>query len=226
MAFDLSLTWVTLHRTSSRISVRGILIGRMLIGTVALLTALFLVDPAKAQASTDLDRAKQVVEDLGSDAIAAIGNGELSQEELADRFREILNRGFNMDRIARFVLGRHWRTAKPDEQERYLKLFREFVVRTYIGRFDQYSGEVIQVTGAREQGKYILVDSIIRRPTANDVTVEWRMQESEGAFKVIDVVVEGVSMGITQRADFDSIIQRQGGSLSALNDVLQDRLNQ
>jgi len=193
---------------------------------VAILAAVLALTPAvAARASADLEAGKRVVADLGSEAVAAISNETLDKQQRADAFRTLLERGFDMERIARLVLGRHWHGADDAERDRYMSLFRESVVQTYVRQFDEYSGETIQVQGAREDGRYVLVDSVIRRPTSADVTVEWRMQESAGAYKVIDVKVEGVSMAINQRAEFDAIIQRQGGTLAALNDVLESRLN-
>lgn len=196
------------------------------ITAAAIAFALSLTLVSGTASAAGLDRAKAVVSELGTDAVNTVSDESLDYTGRADAFTKILDKGFDIERIARFVLGKHWRTAKPEEQTRYLELFREFVIQTYVRRFNEYSGEMLDVTAANEDGRFTMVKSVIRRPKATDVRVNWRMMETGGDYKVVDVEVEGISMGITQRADFDSIIQRGDGTLTTLNDALAQKLGQ
>src|SRR5262249_26267570 len=126
--------------------------------------------------------------------------------------------------IARFVLGRYWNLATPEQQRDYQRLFADMIVKVYSGRFSMYSGETLKVTGSRqESGSDSIVSSQILRPSGPPVSVDWRVRDRNGDYKIIDVAVEGVSMGVTQRDEFSSVIQRGGGTVDALIKELRRR---
>ena len=73
------------------------------------------------------------------------------------------------------------------------------------------------MTNARAEGKRdILVNSEVQAQNGQAIKVDWRLRDRKGSFKVIDVIVEGVSMSVTQRSDFSSVIQRGGGNIEVL----------
>ncbi len=141
------------------------------------------------------------------------------------RFDELLTETFDMEGIGRFLLGRYWRLATPEEREAYLKAFKESIVYTYTARFDEYSGQSLVVDGSREDGQFTLVASRIVDPKGGpEVKVEWRLIRQGDSFKVVDVVIEGVSMSVTQRQEYASVIQSNGGDVKALIKALNDRM--
>ena len=91
------------------------------------------------------------------------------------------------------------------------------IVSLYSSRFGAYNGEKFDVSGFRGDGKKdILVTSFIVPDDGSKVKVDWRIREKNGQMKIIDVIIEGVSMSLTQRSDFSSVIQRGGGKVEAL----------
>src|SRR6185295_10235996 len=97
-------------------------------------------------------------------------------------------------------------------------------VAAYSARLSNYSGEQFQVKDEVPAGDDTMVNSQIVRPSGPPVRVEWRVRkQSDGSLKIVDVVVEGVSMTITQRSEFASVMQ-QGGGLAALNARLLDKV--
>ena len=83
------------------------------------------------------------------------------------------------------------------------------------------------VRGSRPEGQRdIMVLSDIIRPNGPPVAVGWRVREQDVGLRIIDVVIEGVSQGITQRDEFRSIIQRNGGELNALFEIMRDSIAQ
>jgi phospholipid transport system substrate-binding protein len=134
-------------------------------------------------------------------------------------FERILNDNFDMDKIARFVLGRYWKIATKDEKKEYVSLFRNMIVKVYSKRFNDYSGQKFEVNASKEIGRGdIIVNSSILSPNSKPaVAVDWRLRKG----KIIDVIVEGVSMSVTQRSEFNTVIQRNGGKISALIDHLK-----
>ncbi|HEX7073428.1 MAG TPA: ABC transporter substrate-binding protein [Hyphomicrobiaceae bacterium] len=168
----------------------------------------------------DLDP-KRFIEQLGMEAVEALTGPELSESERERRFRGMLDRSFDLPVIGRFVLGRYWRTASEAEREEFLRLFEAFLVKSYAARFADYAGEQLQVQGVRQEQGYAIVRSTVIRPGAENVQVDWRLRGRDGAFKVVDIVVEGISMAVTQRADFGSVIQSSGGEFSGLIELLR-----
>jgi phospholipid transport system substrate-binding protein len=172
--------------------------------------------------------AKAFIEGLSERAIAALTPPGISREDRETRARTLLTDNFAVATIAQFVLGRYWRTATPEERAEYLRLFEELIVVTYVDRFSRYSGERLKVTNAvpdPESGD-VMVYSEITRPAGAPVQVGWRVRRVAPSFKIVDVFVEGVSMGQTQRSDFASVIRNNGGVLTGLLDEMRRRVRQ
>ena len=130
-----------------------------------------------------------------------------------------------MKTIGKFALGRYWRTATKAQKDEYLELFEDMIIETYARRFEEYQGQQIQVGTARSVGSNgdSLVQSSIISSGSPDVSVDWRVRKNGNTYQVIDVLVEGVSMSVTQRSEFSSIIQRGGGNIDALLEKLRTR---
>ncbi len=186
----------------------------------------FVASPAAA--ADPGAEAKVFIENLSEQAIAALTAPGISREEREARARTLLTANFAVPTIGQFVLGRHWRTASPEERSEYLALFEELIVVTYVDRFSRYSGERLRVTSALvdKESDDVVVYSEITRPAGAPVQVGWRVRRVPPSFKIVDVIVEGVSMGQTQRSDFASVIRSNGGALSGLLDEMRRRVRQ
>jgi phospholipid transport system substrate-binding protein len=190
--------------------------------------------PASAQTlneATAPEQAQQTsagkfIQDLGNKAIAIITDKSLTQEQRADKYREILRKAFDIPAIGRFVLGRAWNTATPQQQQDYLNLFQSLVVKIYGDRLSLYYGEKFHVTGVRQENeKDVVVNSEIDHPGGVQPTsVDWRLHQNNGQLSIIDVTVEGISQSITQRQEYASILERNNGSIDALLDMMRERL--
>ena len=169
-------------------------------------------------ADTLEDGALKFVSSLTQKGIGVIENNGLSEEKRKAEFRKLLNKNFDMKTIGRFALGRYWKTSSKQEQKEYLKLFENMIVEVYSKRFNDYNGQKIEVTSARPNGKSdALVSSSIVPDSGPNIDVDWRVRKKKnGQYKVIDIMVEGVSMSLTQRSDFASVIQRGGGKVEVL----------
>ena len=187
-----------------------------------LLVCALAVAAPSAHAATD---AGGFITNLVNEALKALQNKQMSQEDRAKDFRQLLDQNFDMQRISRFVLGRYWKEASDQDRQRFLQLFEEYVVRSYAQRFSEYSGETVKVTSQRPEGETtVLVQSEILRPSGSPpAKVDWRVHKDGDSFKIVDVDVEGVSMIVTQREEFSSVIQRNGG-VAGLNRELEEKL--
>lgn len=189
--------------------------------------AVTLASPGAARADGGAE-ATGFIQTLGDKAVQVVANKTLTREQVTHDFRELLVAGFDIPAIGRFTLGRYWKIATEDQRRDFLKLFEDMIVQTYANRFSQYSGETFQATGAQAQdADGFLVKSVIMRPaTGQPVHVDWRVARVNGQLKIEDVLVEGVSMGVTQRDDFGAVIQRAGGEVSGLLDQMKQRIAQ
>lgn len=195
----------------------------------ALLIAwLGLLPGTASRAGDGAQDAQAFITGLADKAIAALTPPGISRGERETRARVLLNDNFAVPTIGQFVLGRYWRAATPEERKEYLALFEELIVVTYVDRFSRYSGERLKVTRTvsdNDSGDTI-VYSEISRPAGQPIEVGWRVRKYASAFKIVDVYVEGVSMGQTQRSEFSSVIRNNGGSLTALLDEMRRRVRQ
>jgi phospholipid transport system substrate-binding protein len=179
---------------------------------------------ARAQDSASAAEGAQFVSNLASRAVTELTTGELAMPERVSRFRGMLTEAFDVPTIGRFVLGRYWRVATDAEKAEYLKLFEDFIVQTYIQRFNDFAGaqlRVLQTRNGQEGEVTATLDAAL--PGKPAARFDVRMRREAGAFKIFDVVVEGISMSVTQRDDFAAVIQRSGGKVEGLLASLREK---
>jgi phospholipid transport system substrate-binding protein len=146
--------------------------------------------------------------------------------ERLTRFRQLFQADFDGPGIARFVLGRYWRTASEQEQQEYMKLFEDYVIFVYGTRLSHFNGETFKVRGSRTDESGTVVSTDIISPSGEPpIKVDWRLVADKGAFKINDVIIEGISMMVTQRSEFASIIQRHGGQVGGLLALMREKTN-
>ena len=168
-------------------------------------------------AAVEGEAAQKFISQMGDKAISFLSNDALTQTQKESEFRKLINQHFDMSTIGRFALGKNWKNATKQQQAEYQRLFNDLVVKVYAGRFNEYKGEGFDVGSFQNSGKKdILVTSYIVPNNGSKVQVDWRVRNKNGQYKIIDVIIEGVSMSLTQRSDFSSIIQRGGGDIEVL----------
>jgi phospholipid transport system substrate-binding protein len=181
------------------------------------------VTPARAA-----DESAAFIQNLGDQAIQILQNKQLGQKDREAQFSKLFTEGFDVAEIGRFVLGRYWNVASPDQQQQYQKLFATYVVAVYANRFSQYSGEKFTVAGSQPTPDGASVASQIIRPNGGPpINIVWKIAKEGGAFKIRDVVAENLSMTVTQRAEFASVVERGGGGaagIDALNNTLKQKI--
>lgn len=191
-----------------------------------LLPALSPVDMAQAQAVARVEagQAKRFIADLGAQAINVLRADGHTIEQREAIFRDMLMRKFSMPFIGRFVLGPYWQSATIDQQEEYLALFSEFVLRNYASMLGGYAGETFEVLNAAEAGKSdMIVSSRVSGGGREPLGVDWRLRMIDDQPQIIDVSVGGISMSITQREEYSALVQRNG--MAGLIEALRARTN-
>jgi len=169
--------------------------------------------------------AETFMSDIGKKVIDLLTDKSISDHERADQFRDILETKFNVKAIGKFVLGRYWKQASPEERERFLNLFKETTVASYATRFKEYTSERFEILGSRpEPDGGITVFTQIIRPNASPITIDWKIFEKNNEIRIYDVILAGISMGITQRSEYASVIQKGGGGIETINFALEKKL--
>ena len=187
------------------------------------LAAIFatLVAMGNAAIASEQDAAL-LIHRLGNQSIEMMRVPGLSEDERKHRFRGLLIQGFDIAFIGRFVLGRYWRRATPGQRADYTALYGEFFLQSYASRLVDYAGQTLVVTGARQANtRDFVVRSLIQRPGGQPIVAHWRVREIGGRYRIIDIMVEGVSLAITQRSEFASLARR--GGLEGLISTLRER---
>jgi phospholipid transport system substrate-binding protein len=180
---------------------------------------------AQARGGSAVPEAESFVSGLMQQGISSLTGRGTAETERARRFHEMLYANFDVPTIARFVIGRYWRLASPQEQQEYMNLFGDMLVGMYASRFGDYQGELPRVTGSRStsEGDIFVTSDLLRSGQAQPLKLEWVLRRAGSTFKIVDLRVEGVSMAVTQRDEFGSIIQRGGGQISSLLTVMRQR---
>jgi phospholipid transport system substrate-binding protein len=165
------------------------------------------------------------IQGLGNQAIKIITNPESHPQRKAE-FSKLFTEDFDVPAIGKFVLGHYWRDATPEQQQEYIKVFGQYVVAIYAERFSNYQGEQFKVTGSHaEEGGVATVTSEIDRTTGGaPIHIDWRIANEGGSYKIIDVKAENLSMSVTQREEFASVISQHGGNVQGLIDVLKQKV--
>lgn len=160
--------------------------------------------------------AQSMITRLGDQAMAAIADESLDAAKKKQLFRTMLSSNFDMKTIGKFAMGKFWRETSPAQQAEYLKLYENMIINVYTARFENYEGQKFKVLDNRlDDSGDVIVNSTITGGGA-PVNVAWRVRPKNGSYKIIDVMVEGVSMAVTQRNDFAGVIQKGGNNVDAL----------
>ncbi|MCW5745970.1 MAG: ABC transporter substrate-binding protein [Alphaproteobacteria bacterium] len=156
--------------------------------------------PALASDAADIVRA-------GAERMLAALKAGVSDAERTATLAEIMASSFDLPAIARTVLGRHWNEATAAQRQRFVAVFEKAEVNAYSARFKQYSGQTLQVGKVMANGGSQMVESrIVQASATQPIRLTWEVRNA----KIIDVIIEGVSMAATRRSDFNAYIQRHG----------------
>jgi len=165
--------------------------------------------------------ASEVIQALADQALADLTDQTLPDDVRRKKFVTLMDRYFEMDVVSRFVLGRYWRSISQEEISEFATLLQNYLALNYANQFKELNGEQFIVGNETQNNKDTFVNSQFVRPDGPPVSIVWRMREFDNEFKIIDVSIEGLSMGITQRDEFTSVIQQNGDDVSALTKALK-----
>ena len=185
--------------------------------TSTALTSIVLAPPAAAQDQGSSAFVRQL-----SEKLIAIINGSGSLPEKRQQILPLIDQNVAVDYIGRFCLGYYWRTATPEQQQKFLQLFHHVLLNAITGKLGDYQGVRFDIGASAPRGPgQTMVSTTIYRPGQPQTNVQWVIGQVGGAPRVIDVIGEGVSLSITQRSDYSSYLQRNGNNIGALLNAMQ-----
>ena len=164
------------------------------------------------------------VSNLGKRAIRELTPKDISDAERVKRMRALLAEAFDVKAISKFVLGIYWRRTTEDQRAEFLKLYKTVVSHSYAGLFKKYSGatfEVIRQVSVAGGGS--IVYGRIKRMNGPPVAIELQVVKKSGTYKAVDIKIEGVSMPLTHRKEYSSVIRRNRRNVAGLLSVLRKK---
>jgi len=167
----------------------------------------------------------QYVMKMTQSAINTLTDKSISQNSKETQFGELFDKNFDVPSISKFVLGKYWKQASLDQKKNFIKAFRNYVVKTYSSRFNEYSGEQLKLVDYENESnpKIFLVHTVLERQDAPVIKVDWRIGKKKDRFVILDIVIEGISLAVTQRSEFVGVIEQNNGSIDKLISLLIEK---
>tara|TARA_Y100000817_G_scaffold304783_1_gene288155 strand:+ start:218 stop:817 length:600 start_codon:yes stop_codon:yes gene_type:complete len=165
---------------------------------------------------------EEFVNNFADQAIEILRDQDITENDKTSRFTELVMNAIDLNLVSKFVLSKTWKNSTDDQKERYLIAFKEYFINSYANKLDQYSGEQIQVVGSEAAGKYIIVESNILREGTDTlkINLKWRLINRDGDIKIIDLNIEGISLIIAQREEFQSFLANNENDIEKLIDKI------
>jgi phospholipid transport system substrate-binding protein len=193
---------------------------RVVLASAAAAAFALFVAPAMAA-----DDPAQLIQTVADEVILIIKQSKGPDREAA--IQKILTDNFDMSYMGRAALGTHWDATTEPERERYLKAVVSAEAHAYSERFGQYAGQTLTVGRVTPRPNGVsTVDSKLNQSDGPPIGILWEVRDTGQGLRVTDVKVEGVSMVMTRRSDFNSYIQGHGGQVEPLIQELEKRAKQ
>jgi phospholipid transport system substrate-binding protein len=132
-----------------------------------------------------------------------------SEDEQLER---VIARRFDFAEMAQRSLGPHWRKLSRAEQQEFVDVFTKLLKRNYLDQIKAYQNQEVLFTGERRDGEFAVVETRIVPRQGEPIAVNYRLQLSDGQWKVYDVVIENVSLVNNYRSQFNRVLARNSFS--------------
>ncbi len=178
-----------------------------------------------AKADVNAAKAEEFVKNTTQEGLVEIINSKASQAERNARFEKLFNSALDLKFIGRFVLGRYWKTASNEQRDRFIDVYRKLNVQTWSKRFDEFKGKefIFKGTTPSSSSNQIFVNSIVPMDQGQPANVVWRVKQEGDKFKIVDIVIENVSLAITARNEYSAFIKKSPKGLDGLIADLENK---
>ncbi len=175
-----------------------------------LTAALLLLMTGLAGAVDDVD-AKAVVEKLHESLLGAMhGGAQLGFKGREELLAPVIDSSFDFDSICRIVTGRYWKAASDEQKARFIGVFKKLSVATYASNFSSFSGEKFQTEGSEADHDALIIRTTLRPSDGEPVPLNYLLRQTNGQWRIMNVVAQGVSDLSLKRADYTAVIKTEG----------------
>jgi phospholipid transport system substrate-binding protein len=181
--------------------------------TTALLvaSAVGLAATATPSATHAAEAPTAVVEQITSRVIAILADPATSVDDKRHRVEDVVYANIDFEILSRLVLARNWSRFTEPQQAEFMKQFKEHLAMTYGRNVENYKNEKVTITGSREEAKGDwTVKTKILRGGPGDILVDYRLRQRDGSWRIIDVIIEGVSLVSNFRSQFQDVVSSGG----------------
>ena len=181
---------------------------------------------AVPMASAGEHEATQVIEKLQTTLLTVMKDGDkLGYRGRHDQLEPVIRASFDMPFISKTVLSKYWGTFNDEQRRKFVETFTQLGIATYAANFDSYSGERFKVITEKEvSGGRILVQTHLIKSDGAKVQLDYLLHRTDGEWRVINVIAEGVSDLALKRADYSNFLKNK--SLEALIGKLNEKIVQ
>ena len=190
-----------------------------------LIPLIFLFIPFNSYSNENIEQSKYFVENLGKQVVEKVSNLNLTENERYVNFRDLYLNSFDNYYISRFVLGRYWKRLDMDMRKQFVKSFNNYIVATYAPKFKGWEGTFKAVDSLIENNYYNVKMNVLNEdgPTLRLI---WKIYlDKNENFKILDVNIDGVSMLVTQRAEFMSVIKNNPRGVIGLIEAMDAKIS-
>ncbi len=193
--------------------------------TILVATLLFA---GNANAAVDGAKAEAFVKQVTDEGITQIINADISQTEKDTRFEKLFNNALDLKFIGQFVLGRYWKTASNEQKQQFIDAYRDLNIKTWSQRFDEFKGKefIFKGTTPSNSANQIFVNTLVPMDQGEPAKVVWRVKQTGDNFKIVDIIIENVSLAITARNEYTAYIKSAPGGVNDLIKDLQNKTKQ
>jgi phospholipid transport system substrate-binding protein len=171
------------------------------------------------------DDPAQLIQTVANQVIEIVKSAKGPDREAA--IQKVLTTNFDMAYMGRAALATHWDKTTEPERQRYLAAVASAEAHAYSERFGQYAGQTLTIGRVAPRGTGIsIVDSKLNQSDGQPINIQWEVRDTGQGLRITDVKVEGVSMVMTRRSDFNSYISGHGGQVEPLIQELEKRAKQ
>jgi len=180
------------------------------------LGVLLFMNPGSLFAGAAEDQLKQSVEKIQSILSDPAFKGDAKATARREKLKEAISERFDFEEMARRSLGAQWQKRTPEEQKEFVQLFRDLLEGAYLGKLEEYSGEKVRYLSDREEKDLAEINTKVVNKKGEEFALDYRLRNANGDWKVIDVVVENISLVNNYRSQFNRILTK-----SSFQDLVQ-----
>jgi len=167
---------------------------------------------ASARSAAAADSPKEVVRKLSDAVIAVLQEKDLSADAKREKIRGIVIGYVDFQTMSRLILARNWNGLDDAKKSEFVEQFKQNLSVTYGKNVETYNNEKVQIIGDRDEGRgdWTVQTKILRPQGGADILVDYRLRQENGEWKVIDLVIERVSLVSNYRSQFQEVMANGG----------------